>query len=249
MESKRMRIKPLEDGLWLLDDARESTCYVLAGTRLAMVIDTVNGAENLLEIVRELTDLPLMVVNTHGHCDHIYGNVYFDEAWMHPADNALAAVHFAMRESGAEPCPFRPLEVGQRIDLGGEEVEIVGLPGHTPGSIGVLDKKRRLLFSGDGLNPHIWMQLEESLPLTTLRDTILTLKAAHGADFNRLLTGHAIDYAPAALLDDLLRGCEELLRGEGSADAPYHWFGGVCRQHRYDDNPDHVIVYQEEQFR
>ena len=249
MESKRMRIKPLEDGLWLLDDAGESTCYVLAGTRLAMVIDTVNGAENLLEIVRELTDLPLMVVNTHGHCDHIYGNVYFDEAWMHPADNALAAVHFAMRESGAEPCPFRPLEVGQRIDLGGEEVEIVGLPGHTPGSIGVLDKKRRLLFSGDGLNPHIWMQLEESLPLTTLRDTILTLKAAHGADFDRLLTGHAIDYAPAALLDDLLRGCEELLRGEGSADAPYHWFGGVCRQHRYDDNPDHVIVYQEEQFR
>ena len=249
MESKRMRIKPLEDGLWLLDDAGESTCYVLAGTRLAMVIDTVNGAENLLEIVRELTDLPLMVVNTHGHCDHIYGNVYFDEAWMHPADNALAAVHFAMRESGAEPCPFRPLEVGQRIDLGGEEVEIVGLPGHTPGSIGVLDKKRRLLFSGDGLNPHIWMQLEESLPLTTLRDTILTLKAAHGADFDRLLTGHAIDYAPAALLDDLLRGCEELLRGEGSADAPYHWFGGVCRQHRYDDNPDHVIVYREEQFR
>lgn len=249
MESKRMRIKPLEEGLWLLDDAGESTCYVLAGTGRAMVIDTVNGAENLLEIVRELTDLPLMVVNTHGHCDHIYGNVYFDEAWMHPADNALAAVHFAMRESGAEPCPFRPLEVGQRIDLGGEEVEIVGLPGHTPGSIGVLDKKRRLLFSGDGLNPHIWMQLEESLPLTTLRDTILTLKAAHGADFNRLLTGHAIDYAPAALLDDLLRGCEELLRGEGSADAPYHWFGGVCRQHRYDDNPDHVIVYQEEQFR
>ena len=249
MESTRMHIKPLEEGLWLLDDAGESTCYVLAGRQRAMVIDTVNGVENLLEIVRELTDLPLIVVNTHGHCDHIYGNVFFDEAWMHPADNALAAVHFAMRESGAEPCPFRPLEVGQRIDLGGEEVEIVGLPGHTSGSVGVLDKKRRLLFSGDGLNPHIWMQLEESLPVACLRDTILALKAAHGADFDRLLTGHARDYASAALLDDMLRGCEELLRGEGSADAPYHWFGGVCRQHRYDGNPDHVIVYREEQFR
>ena len=246
MESNRMRIKPLEEGLWLLDDAGESTCYVLAGSERAMVIDTVNGAENLLEIVRKLTDLPLMVVNTHGHCDHIYGNVYFDEAWMHPADNALAAAHFAMRESGAEPCPFRPLEEGQRIDLGGEEVEIVGLPGHTPGSIGVLDKKRRLLFSGDGLNPHIWMQLEESLPISTLRDIILTLKADHGADFDRLLTGHARDYTPAALLDEMLRACEELLRGEGHDDAPYHWFGGVCRQHRYDDNPDHVIVYREE---
>ena len=107
MESTRMRIKPLEEGLWLLDDAGESTCYVLAGSERAMVIDTVNGAENLLEIVRELTDLPLMVVNTHGHCDHIYGNVYFDEAWMHPADNALAAAHFAMRESGAVFLPVK----------------------------------------------------------------------------------------------------------------------------------------------
>ena len=246
MENKRMRINPLEEGLWLLDDAGESTCYVLCGTERAMVIDTVNGEENLLEIVRTLTGLPLIVVNTHGHCDHIWGNVYFDEAWMHPADNALAAAHFAMREGGAAPCPFRPLEIGQRIDLGGEEVEIVGLPGHTPGSIGVLDRKRRLLFSGDGLNPHIWMQLEESLPISTLRDTILTLKADHGADFDRLLTGHARDYTPAALLDEMLRACEELLRGEGHDDAPYHWFGDVCRQHRYDDNPDHVIVYREE---
>ena len=246
MESKRMRINPLEEGLWLLDDAGESTCYVLCGTERAMVIDTVNGAENLLEIVRTLTGLPLIVVNTHGHCDHIWGNVYFDEAWMNPADNALAAAHFAMREGGAAPCPFRPLEIGQRIDLGGEEVEIVGLPGHTPGSIGVLDRKRRLLFSGDGLNPHIWMQLEESLPISTLRDTILTLKADHGAYFDRLLTGHARDYTPAALLDEMLRACEELLRGEGHDDAPYHWFGGVCRQHRYDDNPDHVIVYRGE---
>ncbi len=250
MESKRMRIRKLEEGLWLLDDAGDSTCYVLAGTERAMVIDTVNGEENLLDIVRTLTDLPLVVVNTHGHCDHIYGNVFFEEAWLHPADHDLAAAHFAMREGDAPaPCPLRPLSIGQRFDLGGEEVEIVGLPGHTPGSIGVLDRRRRLLFSGDGLTPHIWMQLEESLPVEALRDTIVALKAAQGGAFDRLLTGHARDYTPAALLDDMLRGCEELLRGEGASDAPYHWFGGVCRQHRYDDCPDHVIVYREEHLR
>ena len=38
MESNRMRIKPLDEGLWLLDDAGESTCYVLAGSERAMVI-------------------------------------------------------------------------------------------------------------------------------------------------------------------------------------------------------------------
>lgn len=247
MESKRMRIRKLEEGLWLLDDAGESTCYVLAGEERAMVIDTVNGEENLLDIVRTLTDLPLTVVNTHGHCDHIYGNVFFDEAWLHPADYDLAAAHFSMREGDAPaPCPLRPLSIGQHFDLGGEEVEIVGLPGHTRGSIGVLDRRRRLLFSGDGLNPHIWMQLEESLPVETLRDTIVALQSAQGGAFDRLLSGHARDYTPATLLDDMLRGCEELLRGEGTSDAPYHWFGGVCCQHRYDGCPDHVIVYRED---
>lgn len=250
MESKRMDIRLLEPGLWLLDDAGESTCYVLAGTERAMVIDTVNGQENLKDIVRTLTNLPLVVVNTHGHCDHIYGNVFFDEAWMHPADNALAAAHFAMREQGEEPCPFRPLTIGQRFDLGGGAVaEIVALPGHTAGSIGVLDRRRRLLFSGDGLNPHIWMQLEESLPVAALRDTIVKLLTEHGEAIDSLLTGHAKDYVPISLLEDMLRGCEELLRGEGAGDAPYHWFGGECLQHRYDDNPGHVIVYREERLR
>lgn len=52
--------------------------------------------EDLRAIVRSLTELPVTVVNTHGHCDHIFGNVYFDEAWLHPADLPIAKDHFKM---------------------------------------------------------------------------------------------------------------------------------------------------------
>ena len=164
MPFTRAAITRIRPHVYLIDDAGESTCYLILGSERALLIDTVNGMEDLRAIVRSLTDLPVTVVNTHGHCDHIYGNVYFDEAWLHPADLPIAREHFAMfREEmdrrGLTPCPFRALEIGQVFDLGGVRLEVVDLQGHTPGSVGLLDRDARLLYSGDGVNTHLWMQL------------------------------------------------------------------------------------------
>lgn len=253
MSEQRAIIKQLLPHLYLIDDAGESTCYLICGQEKAMVIDTANGMEDLYAIVRTLTDLPLAVVNTHGHCDHIYGNAFFEEAYLHPADRALAAEHFAMFQAeydqrGLKACPFRDAAIGQVFDLGGLTLEVVDLKGHTAGSIGLLDKQDRLLFSGDGLNLHIWMQLDHSLSIATLRQTILDLKAQHGSEFDRILTGHAQDFRGAELVDMLLKGCDEFLAGQRSADKPYHYFGGQCWQHPLSDNPDEVIVYTEDKL-
>lgn len=253
MPFQRAKIKALEPGLFLIDDAGESTCYLLCGEQKALVIDSVNGRENLFELCRTLTDLPLMVINTHGHGDHIYGNVYFPEAWMHPEDFSIAREHFGFAEPemapwGLKPCPLHPLPIGEEIDIGGEIIEIVSLRGHTPGSIGLLSRKRRLLFSGDGLNSHLWMQLDHSLPISALRSTILTLKSQYGHCFDRLLMGHAQDYTDGALIDQLLQGCDDLLAGKREKDTPYHYFGGDCLQHPISDIPGQCIVYTEDKL-
>ena len=153
MSNQRAIIKQLLPHLYLIDDAGESTCYLLCGREKAMLIDTVNGMEDLHAIVRTLTDLPLIVVNTHGHCDHIFGNAFFEEAFLHPADRALAAEHFAMFQEeydkqGLQPCPFRDAAIGQVFDLGGLELEVVSLAGHTAGSIGLLDRGLRRFVMG-----------------------------------------------------------------------------------------------------
>ena len=258
--SERMHIVPLQDNVWLLDDAGESTCYVIVGTEKAMVVDTCNGVENLQDIVRTITQLPLIVVNTHGHCDHIFGNPYFDEAWMHREDEALAASHFSWMNASLseemkkpydlQPCPFRWMEIGQVFDLGGENLlEVVSLKGHTQGSIGLLDRKRRILFSGDGCNTHIWMQLEESAPIAELYATLQALKAEHGADFDKVLCGHEREKPlPAAeIIDALMQGCEEIMRGETQQDVDYTYFAGTCKQHRISKtDPNRVIVYNAE---
>ncbi len=127
-------------------------------------------------------------------------------------------------------------------------LEVVDLRGHTPGSIGLLDKEARLLYSGDGLNPHLWMQLEHSLPLTELKTMLTALKAQHGQDFDGVLTGHDQGVRGAEIVDLLLIGCEEILAGYTEKDQRHH-FSETSRQHPIADVPGVVIVYSQHHVR
>ena len=245
---ERANIIQLRPNVYLIDDAGDSTCYLITGSERALLVDTANGYEDLNAIVRTITDLPLTVVNTHGHGDHTFGNVYFDEAWLHPADNALYDMFFGfakenLEKSGLRPCPVKPLRIGQIFDLGGVQLEVVDLKGHTAGSVGLLDKAGRILYTGDGLNTHIWMQLDHSLPLTVLRETLRTLKAQHGADFDYVAHGHTKVLRDKEILDWMIKGCEDILAGRTENDLPYEYFGGTARQHPISATPGEVIVY------
>ena len=131
MPFERANIIQLRPNVHLIDDAGESTCYLITGRERALLVDTANGYENLSEIVRSLTDLPVIVVNTHGHGDHIFGNVYFEDAWLHPADFGLHDMFFGyakedMEKQGLKPAALHALELGQIFDLGGVQLDLMG---------------------------------------------------------------------------------------------------------------------------
>lgn len=250
----RAIITPLETGIYRIDDAGESTCYLVCGETGAALIDTLNGQEDLKEIAESLTDRPLIVINTHGHCDHIGGNIFFEEAWIHPADEALAAEHLGfmkeeMEKRGCRPAAFRYLAEGQVFDLGGVTLEVIPLYGHTAGSVGLLCREKRMLFTGDGMNPHIWMQLEESLPLSTLLKTLTDVKNQYEDAFDYILYGHAHgdEKREKELLDQLMEGCRDVMDDRREKDGPYTYFGDVtCMQHPYGNREDQVLVYEPE---
>ena len=257
MEEKQLYINQVRPGIYLMDEAHEATGYLVVGRDRACVIDTMNGYNDLHAAVRKLTDKPLVVVNTHGHPDHIFGNIYFDEACMHPADGALARefvkepefIEFC-REKGLSMPPFRDILPGDTIDLGGRTLAVYGLPGHTPGGILLLLKEERILFTGDSVNHHLWMQLDGCLPLHEFvkeLDRVLFLTGE--ADI--ILHGHARQEDDISLLPCMRRGIEEICAGKKEDDRPYEWFGGVDRQHAYACEPgkayqqdDHVICYR-----
>ena len=256
---KELFIKEVRPGVYLLDEAHEATGYLVVGRERACVIDTMNGYTDLGKAVRDLTGKPLTVVNTHGHPDHIFGNVYFQEAYLHPADSALARSFTqhpeflaACEKSGRTMPPFRDILPGEVIDLGGRTLEVVALPGHTPGGILLLLREDRILFTGDSVNHHLWMQLDGCLPLHAFvkeLDNVMYLEDR--ADI--ILHGHARDADDISLLRCMRDGVKEICDGKTENDQPYHWFGGTALQHPFACDPakryqqdDHVVCYRAE---
>lgn len=257
MDDKIM-VTELTPYLYLLDEEHHATGYLLIGEEKAAVIDTMNGAGDLGAVVKELTDKPVVVVNTHGHPDHILGNVYFDKAYMHPDDNALAEeflnsipeLQKYMQENEISFPPFMPIHGGDVIDLGGRALEVVELPGHTKGSVVLLDRADRLLFTGDSVNHHLWMQLDHCL---TMREAVAAMDKVLWLEneADQILHGHAQGMNDISLLRSLRDGMQEIVDGKTGADGPYKWFGGEDKYHPFKcradvkfPQEDHVVCYR-----
>jgi len=130
-----------------------SAYVVTAADGEAMVIDAPEGSQAIIEFCEARGLVPHLLVNTHGHADHIYANRLLKERWP--------AIEIAVGNADAKlltsplrnlsplmgawiksPPPDRLLEDGDRVELGSVALEVLATPGHTKGGIS--------LFSADG---------------------------------------------------------------------------------------------------
>jgi glyoxylase-like metal-dependent hydrolase (beta-lactamase superfamily II) len=232
-----------------MNDNNEGTGYLVVGNEKAVVIDTMNGYEDVNEIVKKITDLPIMVINTHGHPDHILGNVYFQEAYIHPRDMELGLRFFKdpevlkyMQERDLQPAVFKPIQEGTIVNLGEISLEVFEIPGHSPGGICLLLREDRILFTGDSINEHTWMQLPESLPMEEFYHNLERLSKIRDC-FDYILAGHSRKLEDASLYEIQKQGVKEVMEGSIENDYDYEWFGGVDRAHPYGKS-SRVIVYK-----
>ena len=105
---------------------------------------------------------PLMVVNTHGHIDHILGNEavkkrYGIKVAAHPnvkndfLRSRQQAQFFGMPFSGDCALPDVDLEDGEIIKIGESTLEVISTPGHAIGSISLYAEIEGWVFTGDAL--------------------------------------------------------------------------------------------------
>jgi glyoxylase-like metal-dependent hydrolase (beta-lactamase superfamily II) len=67
-------VRDLGEGSWLIAEPGHANSFLVAGADTALLFDTGMGIAPIGPVVRELTDLPLLVVNSHDHLDHRGGN-------------------------------------------------------------------------------------------------------------------------------------------------------------------------------
>ena len=168
-------VEPLDESTYAISEYRhweETHGYLLCGVERAVLIDTGLGIGEISRVVRQLTNLPVQVLTTHAHWDHIGGHRCFENIAVHEAERDWIAGHFPlprqavlqnlMRPPHEIPPDFAPeqyqiyaggartlLHDGDRITLGGRSLQVMHTPGHSPGHCCFFEPERGWLYAGD----------------------------------------------------------------------------------------------------
>jgi glyoxylase-like metal-dependent hydrolase (beta-lactamase superfamily II) len=151
----------------------ESISHLIVGDERAILFDTGLGLLPIRPVVERITDLPVTVLNSHTHFDHVGGNAEFSSILAIDSDYTRAnmagfAHHRIASDFTADAfCAHPPSDVdldvihtrpwkasryvedGEILELGGRRLEILHTPGHAPDAIALLDSENGLLFTGD----------------------------------------------------------------------------------------------------
>jgi len=218
--------------------SEEVISYLIAGQKQAVLFDTGMGIGDIKKIVSRLTSLPVVVLNSHTHDDHVGGNWQFpfvfgmDTAFTR--ENAKGSTADAQAEiapgeiCGDLPKRFDPkayktkpwhisafIHDGFRIKLGGRTVEVIATPGHTPDAIALIDRENGLLFTGDTFYPApIWLYRPET-DLAEYEKSIARL-AALAPEVKTVLGAHNIPVAPPDVLPALVQAFADLQAGKAT---------------------------------
>ncbi|HEU4516645.1 MAG TPA: MBL fold metallo-hydrolase [Steroidobacteraceae bacterium] len=178
--SEWFQVYAVAPGVFAISEPRQYegvNSFLVVGSTRALLFDTGLGVARIGEVVRGLTELPVTVLNSHTHFDHVGGNAEFGDVRNLDAPFSKASARGEVSASiavyargtlgeervcgklpaGATSRDYRlptwratgPVADGERLDIGGRTLEVISTPGHTPDAICLLDRANGLLFTGD----------------------------------------------------------------------------------------------------
>jgi hydroxyacylglutathione hydrolase len=237
-------IEPIDATTYAIGEPRYyqgNYSYLILGSDHAVLFDAGTGTRDIVPVVRSLTPLPVTVIPSHLHFDHVGALGRFEHT-------ALLDAPDLRRRAGKGVLTLRRYEflgfadslptprfivdqwwaAGETVDLGGRQLQVMWLPGHTPTSVGLYDAGRHQLFAGDFIYPG---ELYAFLPgasrsdyLSTTRRLIATLDpetriyAAHMADDPPIVEAPVLEIADLKALERTLAAI-----GSGQARSTGWW--------------------------
>ena len=242
-------IDQLTDHSYRLTEGGLFGTFLVSGEERALQVDAGGGFGDLRGTVDGLVDVPVTLLLSHSHWDHMGAAHQFENVRIHDRERTAdgqVTTDVVTNDFGYGPEDFiadwqatgqsfpdrfdaeafeippatgvGPAEPGETVDLGGRELELVGVPGHSPGQLAVLDRADGVLYGADVLHREhdlyihfdgcdIHEYVETLQRVRDLRDegAFDTLHVSHA----HTLSGEDLD-----LIDDLLAGLEAVLDGD-----------------------------------
>jgi glyoxylase-like metal-dependent hydrolase (beta-lactamase superfamily II) len=238
--------KPAADTFAIYEphQSEEVISYLITGHKSALLFDTGMGVSDIKKITAELTTLPIIVLNSHTHNDHVGGNWQFDIVYGMDTEFTRRNARGSREDAQAEIAPDQIcgtlpkgfdarsystrgwkitayIHDGETFDLGDRVIEVIATPGHTPDAISLIDRKNGLLFTGDTYYPApIWLYRPET-DLNAYASSIRRLSALT-PEVKLVLGAHNIPSAPPAVLHQLVQAFAAVQAGKIAAipDSP-----------------------------
>ena len=210
-------VTKIEKHFWIIEE-NGVRIFLFEGTKKALLIDTGFGSLPLKDMVSELTDLPVFVIHTHTDVDHIGCDKDFHPIYMHPSEmdyykNGLP--------EGRSMDNVYPVWENDIIDLGHWKFEVILTPGHTPGSIMLLERQHRMLISGDTIqNQHIFL-FGPGRNVPAFQHSLKKI-IEMSDNFDSIWPSHGSYPLQPNIIPSILKGSQDLLAGKLPAfDPPF----------------------------
>lgn len=225
----------VSNGHWELD-----ICYLILGKDRAMLVDTGLGLADIQTVVNSLTELPVTVLLTHSHWDHVGGAYAFDDVWCFESEKCVDTVENGTEhdvfsyelEDGLVARPIsedidlstysiRPAQVtgtvadGDVIDLGGRKLKVIYTPVHTADSICLVDEENGLLFTGDTYYPSsLYAWCDDSDVVTYSNSIRKIVDSIENIDIQWMYTGHNEVVEGSTRLKEVAYDLDSIVNGE-----------------------------------
>lgn len=204
----------------------ETHCYLLCGNERSVLIDSGLGVSNIKRVVSSLTELPVTVVTTHVHWDHIGGHKLFDTIAVNAMEKDWLVNKFPLPLQEVKnnimrsPCDFPDdfdidryqifqgepqiiLNDGDIVDLGGRKLQVIHTPGHSPGHCCFYEPERKYLYSGDLIYKGC---LQVFYPTTDPQLFYESVKRINNFKVAKILPGHHQLDVPVSLISQIEAG-------------------------------------------
>ena len=245
-------------GIFHITDAMGVSFTLITGSNRAILFDTGYGMEDVRTYIETLTDKQVTVYLSHGHHDHMLGARWFGKTFLCAEDmeefrertgerQRTNVMKQAQDQKVSVPEDFMTVSIAQpetitfkertgsfecrREELGGMEVCVIRVPGHTPGSIVIHVPAYDLLLTGDDWNPCTWMWFPSSASADLWRDRmkelIRTLEEENGRNIRKVICSHQ----PMMREGNEIKGFLEYVTDERMKEAPAIDMGAPINTH------------------